>query len=442
MTSLRERRVWRQMLLGAFLGLLAGPTLAGEFRLFLEGEAGVRDGDGRFDDEDQVVSVREEEPLGRVGLNLQLSYLLERMNLALNYSPSYERSLDDSELSGTTHRLDFGVSGELTRRLRMHARERLQQTPDLDPYEPVASPDTTALSRQGDQLSHNFDLALDHAVSRRSSVNLGLGHSLRTYESDGLFDSETLGARIGASWELLRGQTIGVGAGASRFDYEERGESDVLTLGVTYATDLGRDSRLQLDGGIWSVDSTRPSLIPPPVEEIPGEEPLEPVDVQESQEGWRGGIHFSQDRELFRWAVGLRHDISAGAGLGRTVEADNAFVGISTQVGRQWTFGLDGNASRQTDISETVFPNEVDEDDTLTEFIAGTARASWSFSPAFRLSGGYSRVWQDSGVAAFEDLSYSRYFLSLAFRIYSTGETPTEPDNVGRPVDDEQPDAQ
>lgn len=58
-----------------------------------------------------------------------------------------------------------------------------------------------------------------------------------------------------------------------------------------------------------------------------------------------------------------------------------------------------------------------------------------------RVSGGYSRVWQRSRVEPFPDLSYGRYFLNLAFRIYSRGETPQEPEHLGEPVHEE-PDAQ
>lgn len=428
-------------LLGGFLAL-AVPAAGGEFRLLVEGEAGVRDEGGYGEEQD--LALRQEDPLARAGINFQLSYALERLNLALNYSPSYERSLGESDVSGTTHRLDFGLVGELTRRLRLNVRERLLSIPALDPYEPVAAPVTTVATRRGDQLVHSLDVSLDHTFSRRSSLSLGLNHSERRFEAEDFVDSETLGARLGAGWELVRGQRIEATAGTYRFDYKDRGDSDVLTFGLAYATELGRASLLRIEGGAYSVDSTRTVLLfPPPV---PGVEPVpEPVpevdEERETNEGWRGSLQFSQRRQLFRWGLGLSHDISAGAGLGRAVEADNAYVDISWPINRQWEIGLNGNASRQSDLSETLLTEgEVMED--LTEFAAGTARVSWSFTPAFRLSGGYSRIWQSSRVEPFADLSYSRYFLSLAFRIFSSGETPNEPESLGRPIEDDEPDAQ
>lgn len=430
-------------LLAALL-LFAGPAAAqGEFRLFVEGEAGVRDESDYGDDQDTLL--RQDEARGYAGLNFQLSYALERLNLALSYFPSYERGLDNSDISGTTHRLDFGLVGDLTRRSQLSIREQLLSIPDVNPYEAVATPVTTVATRRGDQLVHNLGVSLNSTVTRRASVSLGLSHSLRRFESDGFVDSETLGATVGAGWELVRGRRIEATAGTSRFDYGDRGESDVLTAGLAYATELGRNSLLRIEGGAYSVDSTRPVLLLPPP--VPGVEPEpEPVpevgEVQETDEGWRGSLQFSQRRQLFNWAFGLSHDISAGAGLGRAVEADNAFVDISWPIGRQWVLGFDGNASRQTDVSDVPLVVDGGSGDDLTEFVAGTARVSWNLNQAFRLSGGYSRIWQSSEVEPFADLSYSRYFLSLAVRIYSTGETPKEPDSLGRPIDDDESDPQ
>lgn len=425
---------------------LAAPAAAqrGEFRLLLEGEAGMRD-DGNYGEEQDVL-LRQDATRGYAGLNLQLSYALERLNLALDYAPSYERSLEDSQVSGTTHRLDFGLVGELSRRSRLSVREQLLSIPDIDPYESVSAPVTTVATRRGDQLIHFAEVMLDHAVSRRASVSLGLGHGLRRFEEEDFVDSETLEANLGAGWDLARGRRIEALAGVSTFDYGDNGESDVLTFGLAFATELWRDTLLRLEAGRYSVESRLPLfLLPPPVPGLPpgaGPEPApEAGELREEDEGWRGSLQFSQQLRLFRWGLGLSHDISAGAGLGRAVEADNAFVDITWPLGRQWEIGFDGNASRQTDISDS-FLVEGQTMQELTEFAAGTARVSWNFSPALRLAGSYSRVWQSSEVENFADLSYSRYFLSLAVRLYSTGETPREPASLGRPIDDDEPDSQ
>jgi hypothetical protein len=195
-----------------------------------------------------------------------------------------------------------------------------------------------------------------------------------------------------------------------------------------------------LDAGTFSVDSTFleqrvPEVPETPGEEVPGE-PTEPITpptvVRETQEdGWRGGIGISQRRELFSWNLGYRHDLSAGYGLGRAAAADNAYAGISTVFGRSVTLGLDGNISRQRELGErengTVAGVTGRGDSPLSEFAAGTLRLGWNVLPSLRLNAGYSRIWQEARVEPFEDLSYSRYFLGLAFRLFSTGETPKDP---------------
>lgn len=440
-------------LLGALTVLLPCEAVAGEFRLLLEGEAGMRgDGDYRGLDEDLNGNVRrEEDSRARGGLNLQLSYALERLNLALNYAPAYERSLDEDddqatqEASGITHRLDFGLVGDLTERLRLSVRERLLKTPDLDLYAPVNAPVTMTVTRRGDQLSHALDVTLDHNFSRRASLLLGVGHSLRKFEEEDLVDSEALDARIGAGFEVTRGQRIEAAAGVGQYDFKERGDADIRTLGIAWASDFWRSSHVRLEAGAFSVDSTERVRVivvpdPPDPEEPEGPPVVREVVTKESAEGFRGSLQFSQERRFVRWALGLSRDVSPGSGLGRAVEADTAFVGLSFPVGRRLELGLDGSASRQNSLSsrdgllEGVDGNA--EEDELTELAVGTARAAWTFAQAFRLEGGYSRVWQRSRVGAFSDLNYARYFLNLAFRIWSAGDTPREPESLGRPTDE------
>lgn len=421
---------WRPIgLLGLLSLLLAGPARAqvpGRLNVVLEGEAGGRE-DGSYGLQ-QDPALQQSRAVGRLGLNLQLSYTLERLSLALGYSPYYERALDGSGLSGTTHRLDFGLVGDLNRQLRLNVRENLISTPNIDLYAPVTTPQTTVVTRHGNQLSHLLDVSLDQTFSRHASMILGVTHGLSRYEDPNLYDSETLGARLGAAFELARGSRVEADLGGARYDYSRRGSSDVRTLGIAYATDLGRDNHLRVEGGAYSEDST-----------------LRPVDaltgVRESDTGWRGGLQFARDERLFHWSLGASHDISPGAGLGRPVTADNGFLGLSTAVGRRLTLGLDGNVSRQRDLPHQG-PVGPEDRQTLTELRAGTVRAGWSFAPALRLEGGYSRIWQRAEVASFANLSYSRYYMNLAFRLYSSGETPLEPASLGRPTADEKSDPQ
>jgi hypothetical protein len=415
--------------MGLLLLLLAGPARAqapGRLNVVLEGETGARD-DGNYGLQ-QGQSLQQSRTVGRAGLDLRLSYALERLNLALGYSPYYERTLDGSNLSGTTQRLDFGLVGDLSRRSRLSIRENLISTPDIDLYAPVTTPQTTVVTRHGNQLSNLLDVSLDQSLGRHTSMFAGVSHSLLRYQDIDLFDSETLGARLGAAFELNRGDRVEATVGAARYDYRQRGSSDVRTVGISYATDAGRDNHVRVEGGAYSEDST-----------------LRPVAgfaaFRESDTGWRGSLQFARDERLFHWSLGASHDISPGAGLGRAVTADNGFLGLSTAIGRRLTLGLDGNVSRQRDLPHqgTLDPGA---DPTLTRFAAGTVRAGWSFAPAYRLEAGYSRIWQRAEVAPFANLSYSRYYVNLAFRLYSSGETPLPPASLGRPTTNEKSDSQ
>ena len=444
-----NERVSRLAALLVLVAAAAIPARAGEFRLFLEGEAGVRnDGDysqgSQGSQGDRLVQTRDQ-AVGRAGLNLQLSYHRERLDLAMGYSPSYERGFDHPEqLSGLTHRLDFGLVGDLSRRLKLSVREQLFSSPTRDLYAPTQADTNVAnvAPRQGDQLVHSLNVQLDDAVTRRVSIRAGVSQGMRMYRDSGLADSRELLGRLGASVELDRGRQAEVAADAGRYDYGALGEASVRTFGVAWATGLGKSSRLRLEAGGYSVDSTRRAR------PLPGQ-PGEPALESSSDQGWRGGLQFARDQRLFHWALGLSHDVSPGAGLGRAAKADNAFLGISTtSIGRRLTLALDVNGSRQRDVSSqlaavgTIGTNhQLGTDGVLTEYAAGTASASWSFWQGFRAVGGYSRVWQRSRVEPFPNLSYGRYFLNLAFRIFNTGETPQLPERLGEPTHEE-PDAQ
>ena len=455
------RRILAGLCLALAGSLAASPAAAGELRVTLDGEAGVRS-DGNYGQVAQTGLTEEEienQELARAGLNLLLSWTQqqERFQIALGYSPSYERSLDDEELAGTAHRLDLAVRGELTRRLFFQARERLLSSPNIDLYQPVIAGEPVAVPRRGDQLLHGLDVSLTHELSRRFSSFVGATHSRRSFEDEELFDTETLGGQIGAAWNWTEEQVFEATAGASVFEYENGRETDVRTLGVAYQHPLGQDTLLRVEAGSFWVDAARPGrprvIDPDPVG--PDGEPLPPIveDLpdEESKTGWRGGVRLTQERRLFNWNVGYRHDVSPGYGIGRESEVDAAFLGISTNIGRRLLLGLDGNASRQQEIVGSLGESDDAEERDL-EFAAGTARLSWTILPAVRLTGGYSRIWQSSKVEPFDNLSYDRYFLGLNFRLFSTGETPRSPGELRRreePAEpeeeieeDEQPDAQ
>lgn len=446
----------RLCLVGALSILIALPASAGELRVLLEAEGGVRS-DGNYAQVSRPEAAElESDNLARGGFNLKLSYDLPRLDLALGYSPAYEWVLDDTSVTGTSHRLNLGLTANLSRRLDLSVRERLMKSRGLDLYSPFTAPEETAVPRRGDLLTHALDVAFDQQLTRRMSLVLGAAHTLRTFDEDEpglrpLRDTETLAARLGGAWEMAEDHRIEALAGLAFFDFggaqapipgqtprSETREADVRTLGIAYRRPLARDGQLRAEAGTFWIESLRRS---------PGDESEPLLETEDSDSGFRGGLEASWQREIWGWNLGYRHDISAGLGLGRATVADSAFAGVSANLGRRIILGLDGNYARHRDLDgDAGLPEDPDdfeerEPDTLTEFAAGTFRASWAFSQVARLTGGYSQVWQESRVAPYEDLSYPRYFLALAVRLYSTGETPEDPARQGETTDDE-PDAQ
>jgi hypothetical protein len=421
------------------------PAGAGELRVLLEGETGVRnDGNlsqvgeqsGQLDPQAQNV--------GRAGLDLQLSYTTrQRFDLALGYSPSYERSLDKASLGGATHRLDLGLRAALTQRVNLDVRERLLSTPGIDLYAPVIAPESFAAAQRGRQLFHLLEVTLKDPLTHRTTLEVGASQSIRRYENSALSDARTVGGNLGLAFHYDRERALELTAGAQRFNWENGSESNVETLLAGYTHPFGRSTRLRVDAGAFHVQQVQSGIA-----SLPGG-PRTPAPAGTGDKtGWLGGAQLSQERRLFRWNVGYRHDVAPGYGVDLPVQVDNGFLGMSANVGRQLTVGLDGYGSRQRDLQSKVLSTNAasaNGSGTLTDFATGTLRLSWSFLPSMRLTGGYSHIWQRSNVKLFDNLSYDRYFLGLAFRIYRTGERPRAPEELehrGEPTNaDLQPDA-
>ena len=445
----KTRPSGRRVLAALALFLLALPAHAGELRVLIEGETGVRN-DGNLrqvgrqavqptdpgtDPGTVVEEDQQAQEVARAALHLLLSYTArQRFDLALGYTPSYERSLDDSTLAGTTHRLDLGLRGALTRRLSMDARERLMSTPGLDLYTPTTAPESVALTRRGRQLSHSLDIGLHNELTRRATLEVGLMHSIRRFESGDLADARSIGADLGAGFHFAEDHELDITAGLQRFSWQRGREANVRSFQAGYNYPFSRYTQIRLEAGSFYVEEKRPVRFVDGVP-VPDDETGEPPPADKS--GWRGGVQLAQERRLVHWNIGYRHDVAPGYGVARAVEVDNGFIGASMNIGRRLVLGVDGNGSRQKDFNADV-------SDPLTEFAAGTLRASWGFTPTLRLTGGYSRIWQKSRVRLFDDLSYDRYFLGLAFRLYHTGENPRAPEELerrGEPTDaDTEPD--
>lgn len=447
---------WNALAGAALVGFLAAPAHGGELRVTLDAVAGAR-ADGNYAQAGNLESAdgKGDEIVARSGFDLRLSYELPRMTLALGYSPAYEWVLGQTDINGTTHRLDLGLAGNLSRRLKLNVRERLASSSTLDLYSPFTEAETIAVTRRGDQLTHALDVSLAQEITRRTSVLLGAAHTLRTFESDDLADTETLSGRIGLGFQLAPDRRLDILAEDGTYDFGDgrgtgqgglrrlgrNGEADVQTLSLGWTQAFLREGQLRVEAGVFSVDSVRIVALASDVEG----QPLQEVRVEESDTGWRGALGLSRQLELFGWNLGYRHDVSAGAGFGRAVQVDNAFAGVSTRVGRVLTLGLDANASRHRELSggETGPGDPLLRSDRalLVDALAGTARFNWSFSRVASLNGGYSYIRQDSQVEPFEDLSYSRYFLGLALQLYRSGEEPRDPAHAGE-TDHDQPDAQ
>ncbi len=430
------RAEWLRLCLVPVLFLLARPMRAGQLAVDLEAEAGLRN-DGDLVERTAATGAAapaRPQSFWRGGFNLNLAYLRRDWQLAMTYSPYYESGFGgvangagnggnkgsaNADMAGLTHRLDLGLTGELSPRTTFHVSERLLSSPILDLFAPTLG-DTVATPREGRQTSQDSDAELAWAAGRRTSVFVGANQFLRSFADPQLIDSRGVGGDTGLRFAVGPETGVEVKLGADEYDFGLGRKATVALATTSYSHLFARGSALRVELGGFSVAA-------------------EAAATQRSlrSDGLEATVDVSRQRQRFRYDASFRHGIAPGVGVGRPVVLDNLVLGVST-VGRQITVGLSGSAARSQD-----FENAVDVGGTaaggltaspgrrLVDFVAGTLDVSWSFSQGGRLHGGYSRIWQSSQVAAFDTISYNRYFLGLALAVYRTGGKPSSPAEQG-----------
>jgi hypothetical protein len=405
--------------LASALLFLARPAAA-QLDVRLEADLGVRS-DGNYTSQsapasptDRGVLASREQAFGRGGLNLSLSYLRPRFELAMLYNPFYEAGFENRDFAGLTHRLNLGLVGTLSQRSTLRLSERLLSSPTLDLFGPTLG-DTVVSPRRGRQLFQDFDAELDSNLTRRTVFFLGADQFIRTFEEPGLIDSRGVGARAGLRFHLDEEREIELKAGGSSYRFGPGRSANVALATVSYAKVFERDSTVRVELGGFSVTSQA------------GEDQREL-----RSRGLQGVLDLTHQRERFRYNASFRHGVAPGVGIGRPVVLDNLVLGVST-VGRRATVGLSGSAARSQDFenADRGTAGFASSDRRLVDFVAGTVDASWSLADWARLHGGYSRIWQSSRIAAFDTVAYNRYFLGLAVEVYRTGEKPKNPSEQG-----------
>lgn len=423
-TSTLPQGVVQGFLLATLVLLCARPSLAaGQLRAVLEAEGGLRSEDNYGQIEktgDGESRLRSQSVLfGQGGFNLNLSYTKERLDLALIYSPFYEGTLnhkDVGRISGVTHRLSFGLTGQLSRRSTLRLSESFVSSPTLALFGPTLQ-NTLVVPRRGNELLDTTDAELDTDLTRSVVLLVGGDGFVRRFDDPSLVDTRGVDGFAGLRFHLNEEHDLEVRGGTSFYRLGPGISSHVTTGTAAYMATFSRGSVLRIELGGYSL--TNDGV----------------VGGQRRTNGVQGSLNLTREGQLYRGQASLSHGIAPGVGIAQPVVLDNAFLGLST-VGRRFNWSLGVNGARSSDVAGRREVNPpVDATHTngsrLVDFAAGTVDLSWSFAGRGRLHGGYSRVWQRSEVAGLGNVSFNRFFLGLGLVIYSTGETPKVPGEQG-----------
>lgn len=383
---------------------LATPTFAADYRLTLDGVLGAwRQGEIL-----QRGAQDESRTLGGVGLRLGLRYELPRLELGLDYAPTYRRDVDDADLSHTLHLLGLGLVGRPSERTTWTVSERLIQSDTFELVEAI-EPESTLVPARSERLTHRFHVDVAHDLTRRALLVAGGDHQARLYDDDELFDGRSTSVFFGGGYRLARAQELRLVGTARRFDVRlDDEDADELDLDLVYLTELGRRGRLELEAGGHRVDTAVE------VVERVDELPVRRVARREIT-GWHGAALVSVDLDRFDANAGYGHYVGSGAGLGRPLLVDELSAGVAFQLHPDVRFAVDARHTRSQLLVEEESAGEAN------RVSVASLGLHWNPWPVLRLAGGWSIVRQESRLLGFPDVEDRRWFATAGFRLLELG---------------------
>lgn len=296
----------------------------------------------------------------RMGAHLPFTRTYPGGRFTFSYSPTYERFQDFEELDNLNHRAALGVTGKPSERSNIGLRARYARLQD----------DRTANRRRPivflrQPLSRELgavDLTFGRKFAQRWKWKGGVGYSQWRFEPieedvpetvppeeelppELLEDKREARARLGLSWALDSGFSIGGEYGIRRFDLDVTGEETAHL--VSLIVDHTVKNRFKASfgvGGYLTEDSS--------------EEPIDPVDPvdpaaseDESDTGAQGWLTLSrtydQDTSKNTLTLTLTHRPHIGGTELGTSELSTAALGVDGKVGDAWFWSLFGRYARR-----------------------------------------------------------------------------------------------
>ncbi len=379
------------------LGLVAAEIGAQQADFALEGSLGYVRDENFFQ-----VEQAQEVDLAAVELLFDLSYAGRRTDLDIQYSPVFERQLDEPELEDDSHRLTLRLDSQLGRRTAFSADAGLWKSPRAIVGR-TDFPQQSVVIERSDQFRALAGMALEVALGRRSALALGLNHSSYLFDEPAFEDSRATAVYLRTSWRgsparswyaqgSLRRVSLGV---AEEVDIVLATLGADLRLGRGSEADSGVRAGLQLGGYEVEQDTT--------------------LGLGKQETGVVGSVELLSGGGPVRWRLQVARDVAPLVGFLGIADLDYGFAGISADLGQRLTAGAYGTHSRQSGFGETG------ESETTTWNLT----LDLLLTPIVALTAEHSRIEQDAEGLPLDNLSYGRTAAYLAVRIYRSGPSTT-----------------
>jgi hypothetical protein len=170
----------------------------------------------------------------------------------------------------------------------------------------------------------------------------------------------------------------------------------VLLADGSYATDLGRSTRLRLVAGAFRLDQAG----------VAGA-------ADTTRSGWRGSLSASGRRSAGGWHAGYRRDVTTAGGLGQFVTIDQLNGGVAMGWWNRLDVGLGASYSRAEALTTR---------DERLDLLAVHLHGGLRIVDRVWLTAGVSWLDQSSGFAGLDDLGFARYRIGLRVGLIDAGD--------------------
>ena len=314
-----------------------------------------------------------------------------RTTWSARYESFYASYASNSQFDAINHALNFDGSYLVTPRAHLKLVESFFYSRNpLQTGVTLPGSDAIIVTRQANRWRSDSNIGLDTSLSRSVTLQVGATSRIERLDTSPSIDINTYSGHLGIQKQAGRNDIFASTYSYSRFDFRSDGTADSEAHGVDLSWSHGP---VDGPGGVISGGVSRV------------------MREGQSQEWLMAGASFFCPIGQSRFVSGYRRSLDADAAIASITVAQNAYAGLTRNVGRSGSLGVYGEYGTRESVEETAEPVSL-------RYTGGALRGSIALTPRVQLSGEARRRVQTTTNGTGDDLKVDTLFLGLAIQVF------------------------